>query len=203
MKKHNKITAQERDQIAILLSSGVSVRSVARQLGRSHSSILAEIKRNSFGGKYQAIKAQELGEKRNRVSRATNPLKNFRIYSCVYEGLRRGWSPEEIAGKLRKDNGGKTVICHETVYRYIYSKQGVKRNLREYLVRGHQYRRKWYARKSYRRGIPDRISLDLRPKRANNRSQFGHWEIDSVEGRRHQKGIHTFLERLDTTKPDY
>ena len=195
MKKHNKITAQERDQIAVLLSSGTSVRSVARQLGRSHSSILAEIKRNSFGGKYQAIKAQELSQRRNRTSRATNPLKNSRVYSYVCDKLRRGWSPEEISGKLREDNNGKTIICHETIYRYIYSQQGRKRNLREYLVRGHQYRRKWYARKSYRRGIPDRVSLDLRPKQANNRTQFGHWEIDSVEGRRHKKGIHTFLER--------
>jgi transposase, IS30 family len=195
MKKHNKITAQERDQITVSLAAGLSLRKIAAKLGRSVSSISDEVQRNSFRGRYQAIKAQELSERRNRVSRATNPLKNSRIYSCVYEGLRRGWSPEEIAGKLRKDNGNQTVICHETIYRYIYSKEGRKRNLREYLVRGRIHRRKWYARKSYRRGIPDRISLDLRPKQANNRSQFGHWEIDSVEGKAHKKGIHTFLER--------
>ena len=196
MKKHSKIKAWERDQIAISLSSGVSIRSVARQLGRSHSSILAEVKRNSFGGKYQAIKAQQLSEKRNIASRKTNPLKNSRVYSYVVDKLRCGWSPEQIAGKLRRDNGGQTVICHETIYNYIFNSQdGKKKNLKQYLTRGHRYRRKWYARKSYRRGIPDRVSLDLRPKQANNRSQFGHWEIDSVEGKAHRKGIHTFLER--------
>ena len=53
-----------------------------------------------------------------------NPLKNSRVYSYVVEKLRCGWSPEEIAGKLRKNNGDQTVICHETIYRYIYSKEG-------------------------------------------------------------------------------
>ena len=195
MKKYKQITAQERDQIAIGLAAGLSLRKIAAKLDRSVSNISSEVKRNSSGGKYQAIKAQELSGKRNRVSRATNPLKNSRVYSYVVEKLRCGWSPEEIAGKLRKNNGDQTVICHETIYRYIYSKEGRKRNLRKYLVRGRIHRRKWYARHSYNRGIPDRVSLDLRPKQANNRSQFGHWEIDSVEGRKHQKGIHTFLER--------
>ena len=124
MKKHNKITAQERDQIAIDLAAGLSLRKIAAKLGRSVSSISDEIKRNSSGSKYQAIKAQELSGKRNRVSRSINPLKNNKVYSYVYDKLRRGWSPEEIAGKLRRNNGGKTIICHETIYRYIYSKEG-------------------------------------------------------------------------------
>src|SRR3989344_995864 len=124
MKKHNKITAQERDQIAIDLAAGLSLRKIAAKLGRSVSSISDEIKRNSSGSKYQAIKAQELSGKRNRVSRSINPLKNNKVYSYVYDKLRRGWSPEEIACKLRRNNGGKTIICHETIYRYIYSKEG-------------------------------------------------------------------------------
>jgi len=195
MKKYTQITARERDQIAVCLAAALSLRKIATKLKRSVSNISNEVKRNSLHGQYQAIKAQELSQRRNRASRRTNPLKNSRIYSYVCEGLRCGWSPEQIAGRLRKDNGGKTIICHETIYRYVYSKEGRKKNLKEYLTRGYRYRRKWYQRHSYRRGIPDRISLDLRSKKANNRSQFGHWEIDSVEGRKHKKGIHTFLER--------
>ena len=196
MKKYNKITAQERDQIAICLAAGLSLRKIAAKLDRSVSSISDEVRRNSLCDKYQAIKAQQLSEKRNTASRRTNPLKNSRVYSYVVDKLRCGWSPEQIAGRLREDNGGQTIICHETIYNYIFnSKDGKSKNLKQYLTRGHRYRRKWYARKSYRRGIPDRISLDLRSKQANNRSQFGHWEIDSVEGKAHKKGIHTFLER--------
>lgn len=196
MKKRNKITAQERDQIAVCLAAGLSLRKIADKLDRSVSSISDEIKRNSVGGQYQAIKAQQLSEKRNKASRRLNPLKSPQAYSYVCDKLRCGWSPEQIAGRLRKNNGGKTVICHETIYNYVFnSEDGKKKNLKQYLTRGHRYRRKWYARRSYRRGIPDRVSLDLRPKRINNRSQFGHWEIDSVEGKAHKKGIHTFLER--------
>lgn len=195
MKKHKKISSLERDQIAVGLAAGLSMRKLAAKLGRSVSSISDEIKRNSVEGMYQAIKAQELSEKRNKASRRLNPLKDPSVYSYVVKKLRSGWSPEQIAGRLRKKNKGRTVICHETIYQYIYSKEGKSKHLKEYLARGHRYRKKWYTRKSYRRGIPDRISINLRPKEVNDRSQFGHWEIDSVEGRSHKKGIHTFLER--------
>ena len=94
MKKHTKIKAWERDKIAVMLSSGASIRSVARELGRSHSSILSEIKRNSLGGEYQAIRANDLSSKRNVVSRRLNPLKDPATYSYVYDKLRSGWSPE-------------------------------------------------------------------------------------------------------------
>lgn len=195
MKKNTKISSQERDQIAVSLAAGLSLRKIAAKLGRSVSSISDEIRRNSVKGEYKAIKAQDLSERRNRSSRRINPLKNPDIFSYAVKKLRSGWSPEQIAGRLKRNNHGKTVICHETIYRYIYSKAGRAKNLREYLTRGHKTRRKWYGRHKYRRGIPDRISIDLRPKRINNRKEFGHWEIDSVEGRAHKKGIHTFLER--------
>ena len=195
MPKHKKISAQERDQIACLLAAGHSLRSVAEELGRSVSSISDEVKRNSAGGVYSAITAQEKSEKRNRASRRTNPLKDPQIYSYVVEQLRCGWTPEQIAGRLKKDNGGKTVICHETIYRYIYSKQAQHKNLHEYLVRGHRKRRAWHHRRTYRRGIQNRVSIHDRPEAIESRNEFGHWELDSVEGKRHKKSIHTFVER--------
>lgn len=195
MKKINKIKDWERDQIAILLSSGTSKRSIARKLGRSMSSIVDEVKRNSHKGEYQAIKAEELSQKRNRKSRKSNPLKNPKIYSYVCLKLREGWSPEQIAGRLKRDNKGKTVICHETIYRYIYSPEGKSKQLTEYLVRKHKRRRSWYGRRLYRRGIANRVSIRERPEEINNRSVFGHWETDVVEGKRHVGGIQSMLER--------
>lgn len=195
MKTHTKIKPCERDKIAVMLSSGVSIRSIAKELGRSHSSILSEIKRNGSDGEYHAIKANGLSCTRNTASRKTNPLKNPVIYSYIIGKLRDGWSPEEIAGRLKRDNDDVTVICHETIYRYVHSKEGKKKGLYEYLVRQHKERRHWYGRHKYQRGIPDRVSIDLRPKYINSRKVFGHWEVDSVEGKSHQKGVHTFLER--------
>lgn len=195
MRKRSKITAKERDTIAVLLASGKSLRDIARILDRSVSSICEEIKRNSVDGTYTAIAAQEVSEKRNVSCRKTNPLKSRKIYAYVCEKLRCGWSPEQIAGRLKRDNHGKTIISHETIYRYIYSNDGRSKKLSEYLVRHHPRRRKWHSRHLYQKGIQGRVSIRLRPKEVETRKIFGHWEIDVVEGKAHQKGIQTFLER--------
>lgn len=195
MKRRSKITAHERDEIAILLASGNSLRNISKILGRSVSSISDEVKRNSYKGQYSAIMAQVLSEKRNKASRKTNPLKNPEIYSYVRDKLRLGWSPEEIAGRLKRKNNNKTIICHETIYRYIYSSAGKQKNLSEFLVRNHKVRWKWKGRKGYQKGIQNKVSIHDRPEVINSLEEFGHWEIDSVEGKSHKGGIHTFLER--------
>lgn len=195
MIKKSKITAQERDKIAVLLASGLSLRRIAKELERSVSSISGEIKRNRIEGEYRAIAANSLSRERNLKSRRTNPLKNPTIYRYVYDKLRCGWSPEQIAGRLKRRNRGKSVICHETIYRYIYSPQGKSKQLYEYLVRRHWKRRPWHGRYLYRRGIANRVSIRLRPEEINLKLTFGHWEADVVEGKAHSGGIQTLLER--------
>lgn len=190
-----KITSLERDKVAVLLASGSSLRNIARILGRSVSSISVEVRRNSIEGQYQSIAAQDLSRKRNIQSRRTNPLKSPEIFSYAYDKLRCGWSPEQIAGRLKRENHGQSIICHETIYNYIYSEEGKKRNLYEYLVRQHHRRRKWYSRYLYHRGIFDRTSIRLRPRSVDLRQTFGHWEADVVEGKAHSGGIQTMLER--------
>jgi len=190
-----KITPEERDKMALLLASKISLRKIAKLLDRSVSSISEEVKRNSVNGEYASINAQRLSQERNTASRRTNPLKDPKIYAYVYEKLRSGWSPEQISGRLKIDNNGKSIICHETIYRYIYSQEGKNRNLSEYLVKHHYKRRKWHSRYLYRRGISNRVSIRLRPKEVDKRKSFGHWETDVVEGKAHQKGIQTLLER--------
>ncbi|MEK6811845.1 MAG: IS30 family transposase [Nanoarchaeota archaeon] len=194
MKKHKQIQASERDQIAILLASGTSLRQIAKKLGRAFSSVRDEVVRNSKDGAYQAIRAEVLSRGRNLSCRKINPLKDPKIYSYVFDKLRCGWSPEQIAGRLMKENRGRKIICHETIYRYVYSKEGRKKNLFEYLVRKHRKRRTWYGRATYRRGIPDRVSIHQRSLKIKQKKQFGHWEVDTVEGKGHT-GVHTFLER--------
>ena len=195
MSGKNHITAIERDRIGMLLAAGVSQSDIAKRLGRSKSSINHEIKRNSRDGEYQPILANLLSQERNLASRRINALKDPEIYPLVIDKLRSGWSPEQIAGRLRKRNRGSTVISHEAIYQYIYSPEGGKENLREYLARAHKKRYPKHYLKAYRRGIPNRINISLRPKKANARVEFGHWEADVVEGRSHLGGIQTLLER--------
>jgi transposase, IS30 family len=195
MKNKSKINASERDQIGVWLAEKVSLREIARRLKRSVSSISDEVKRNSHKSVYHPHQAQLLSEERNRKSRRLNPLKNDRIYAYVISKLRSGWSPEQIAGRLKKINNGKTIICQETIYRHIYSDEGKEKQLSQYLVRAHPRRRKWHGRYVYHRGIANRTSIRLRPEEVNNNSIFGHWETDVVEGSRHTGGIQTMLER--------
>jgi transposase, IS30 family len=195
MTKKPKISATERDQIGLLLASGVSLSEIARRLGRSKSSISHEVNANSKNGIYQPILANCLSRERNTSSRKTNAAKDPAIYYNVIDKLRYGWSPEQIAGRLKKKCHGKCVISYETIYRYVYSPEGRKQNLKEYLPRAHKKRFPKHYRKSYRRGISNRVSISLRPEEVNNRTIFGHWEADVVEGKGHSGGIQTLLER--------
>ncbi len=195
MKQHHKIQSHERDSIAVWLSSGVKIREIGRRLDRAVSSISDEINRNSFGGVYTAIKAEEMSLKRNTACRRRNPLKNPEIYSRIWKDMRTGQSPQQVSGRLKRENGGVTVICHETIYRYIYSEVGKSKDLIQYLVQHQKKRRKWYGRNGYQKGIQNRVSIEERDDVINQNTQFGHWEIDVVEGRKHMMGIQTFLER--------
>jgi IS30 family transposase len=198
-KHHIKLTAQERDLIAIWKGGGLSLREIARRLGRSHSTVIDEIRRNKYKGRYYiAIHAQQQTDKRKTEARRRHPLKDPMIYSYVLDKLRRSWSPEQIAGRLRK-RYGRNIICHETIYSFIYSDhpEAIRLKLWEYLPRKQKKRRKIRGRKVQKQRIPDRIPITQRPKAVDNRTQIGHWEGDSMEGKKKDKnGLHLELERL-------
>ena len=190
--KHIKITFQERQLIDLWLTNNQSLRQIAKKLGRSISSISDEIKRNESCSGYHAITAQITSEKRISRARSTNALKQDWIIDYVIRKLRCGWSPEQIAGRLKRKHG-KSVICHETIYRYIYTHP--QKKLTQYLVRNHKRRKRKADNWLPRRGIKDRVSIHHRPDEINDKSSFGHWELDTVEGKGHTGGIVTALER--------
>lgn len=194
MKNHNKITADERDKIAVWLAEKMTLREIGRRLGRSVSSISDEVKRNSKDGLYTAISAQYLSDTRASYGRSQNSRKASWVYTHVENRLREGWTPEQIAGRLKRDYRRK-VVCHETIYRYIYCPENADKNLKEYLVRHHKYRsRKRYNWLPYR-GIQGKVSIHDRPSEIDTKQVFGHWETDVVEGRNRNGGIQTILER--------
>lgn len=204
MGKHN-LAPYERDSIALLLVKGVKISEIARQLKRSKSTISDEVKRNRRWDKvkqcfiYEAIFAQEETARR-MVERRKRPLmKNKWLYKYVIEHLGMAWSPEEIEGRLKLENGEdyQKTIGHEAIYQYVYHPENKEDALWEYLPRKQKKRRKQNGRSVARSRIPDRVSIHLRPKEVNDRSEFGHYEGDTVEGVRSiGDGIHTEVERL-------
>jgi len=194
---HTKLTAIEREQIAVFLGQGLSKREIGKRLGRSDSTIRAEIKRNRFGKHYVAVHAHAQAQKRAILARRRHPLKNKSVYGYVLKKLRSGWSPEQIAGRLQLKHPDNPYwhIHHETIYRFVYAKENHAKHWWEYLPRKKTKRKQKYGRKAQRVQIPDRVSISQRPVAVRGRQVFGHWEGDSIEGKAHRGGIHTEVER--------
>ncbi len=194
-KQYNQITADERDKIAVYLAGGFNYSDIARMLSRNRSSIMREVKRN--GSKQYQVYTSMYADKRfiERKSRANqhDRLKDPFIRDYVYEKLKEQWTPELIAGRLTQDHPGYS-ISHEAVYQYIYEDAP---ELKKYLPRSHRVRRKRKAKcaNSVNR-IPERVGIDQRPQRANDRSQFGHWEADTAVSRQSLAALAILAERV-------
>ena len=198
--KYRKLVKEDRILIAQWKNKGYSNIQIAKWLGRSTSTIGREITRNNFEGRvYEPLHAQYKAEvKKNKAWEAKEPLKNPSVYSYVLDKLRQAWSPEQIAGRLKFEYAGSPdrQIGVETIYRFIYKSGNKKLRLWEYLRRKQARRRKKGGRKSQRVRIPDRISIHERPLIIDKRTEAGHWEGDSIEGRAHLSGLHTEYERV-------
>ena len=183
--------------IALYRGRGLGVKRIAKILGRSHSSIVRELHRNSFQGKhYVAIHAHHKAVARKSRANYHPKIATTRwLEKHIRLKLMSGWSPEQIAGRLKLECG-KSVICHETIYSYIYQETIPENDLREYLARHHKKRRRWSGRRIHRGQIIRRVSIHLRSEMIDSRKEFGHWEDDTVEGKGHKDGLHTTLERL-------
>ena len=172
---------------------------IAKDLGRDATTIGREITRNSFKSRYYvAIHAQNISTQRRSLAGRRHPLKNKEVFAWVIKRLVRGWSPEQIAGRMKLvfPNDLQMRITPETIYSFIYSDGFKYRRFWEYLPRNHKKRRKWHGRSVHRGSIPDRISIHDRPEVIDKNIQFGHFEGDSVEGLGHKDGVHMEVERV-------
>jgi len=114
-----QIQPNERDKIAVWFSKGLSIREIGRRLGRHHTVISRELKRNRFKNNYVAIQCPRVSGQRKSRTNKTHPQKSPWIYSYVLEKLGQGWSPEQISGRLKLKHG-RSIIHWETIYRWIY-----------------------------------------------------------------------------------
>jgi transposase, IS30 family len=191
MQKKSKLTLEERERMFALMHSGKSFREIAALLGRSHTSVSREIRRNKnqHTGEYMPCVAQGKAEKRERIQRKKAPLKSTNIFLYVRRKLRMGWSPETIAGRLKVDVPGEK-ICTETIYQYIYVQaKHPKEKLFNYLVLHRKKRMRKHGRKVQSSKIPGRIGIEERPEAVALKKEFGHGETDLMEGLRSDKPV--------------
>ena len=193
MRHYKRLSIDDREKVRVFLEKGMKPAAIARELGRETSTISREIKRNSDeSGNYIAHNAQKKYAERKRKCGAKKKLENEIVWKYVVEGLENRWSPEQIAGRAKQLGLFFTVSC-KTIYRALYSgllPLVLKKKLRR---KGRKRRSRNVVEKRGR--IPDAVNIRARPKSADNRSWFGHWESDSVLGK-HQTGcIGTHVER--------
>jgi len=177
----NCLTFYDRQMLEYWLRTKQSMRAVARLLGRDHTVLVRELKRNGCGDrkKYRADTAQRMFEKRVFKQHKGKLDKHPELKEFVIEGLKNEWSPDVIAGKL-KTVGAKLSVSHESIYHYIYNKDGRYEGLYKYLRQGQSKRHKRHTRKSPKLPIIERISIHERPEVVRERTRFGDWESDSV-----------------------
>lgn len=166
-----------------LREAAVHVDEIARLLGRHRSTIYREMKRNWWHDAevpqaegYWPVSAQSLADGRRR--RRCKLLRHPMLQAAVVERLKDGWSPEQIAGRLRLERGARHRVCHETIYRFVYSKDGQSQDLARYLPEQRRTRRPRRGRKPRSLVFPEASRIRYRPEAVNTRSEFGHWEAD-------------------------
>lgn len=197
-KPYKQLTQEEREQIAHLLSEGSSLGDIAKAIGRHKSTISRELARNSAPERqrYTPCRAHARACERKTAANMHERLKNDFIRQSVRDGLTKGWSPEQISGRLRLKHPGQS-INHEAIYQYIYHPQNPDRlEMINLLRRAHKKRRnRGIGRKVRKTKIPNRISIDARPKSVENRRRCGHWEGDSLISRKSKAALNTLVER--------
>ena len=182
------LTLWEREEISRGLVAGQSIRALARTLGRAASTISREIGRNGGPRRYRAAAADRRAWKRALRPKPCKLVLNGRLRHAVAVKLQRHWSPEQIAGWLKRKHPDSEAdrVSHETIYRslYVQARGALKKELIKYLRSQRQLRRSRYARqKTDRRGqIPDAVSISQRPASVEDRAVPGHWEGDLLCG---------------------
>ncbi len=188
-----------RDWLSILISQGFSYREIGRMIGKHHTSVSREVKRNSmrFYGKdvYNPIVANEYSKERKIKSiEGRNKIEsNVNIQKTIEYYLKQTWSPDSISGYLRT-NDSDNYVSHESIYLYIYKH---RREWIKYLARGYRKRRKRTGKNNNRPKslIPLRTFIDDRPKYIEQRNVSGHFEVDCMVSRKSKEAILVMLER--------
>ena len=196
-RKYQQLGQKERDKIYQLKKKGLTNSYIAERLGRDKSTISRELHRNKYRKLQQYLPdtAQRKANKRKALGRKERyVVKQQSLKKKILRFLKIGWSPDIIAGRLKRKHAA--YLNQESIYQFIYSLEGRKQNLRQYLRRAHRIRHKKNGRKHQRDNrIPNRVDITKRPKTVEKRRQFGHWEGDNVLYNGHRRALSTTAER--------
>jgi IS30 family transposase len=198
---YSHLTPTQRYQLYGLVQSKVSQKEMSTALGVSESTISRELKRNSVSGVYHPEEAERI--RRLRQKSKSPPVRlTAKIQRFIKILIRKDWSPEQIAGRLRLR--GIPIVSHERVYQFIWEDKRnggtLYTNLRQKLRRNSKRGSARKPRQKESRGvIPNQVSIDERPAIVQKNTEFGHYEIDTMIGKNHKGIVVTIVERMTKT----
>jgi IS30 family transposase len=189
---YKQLTYEQRNEIYALLKADLNQTQIAKIVGVSKSTISREINRNTGHKGYRPKQANA-----RALERRKNADKHIRfndeIKKDVIKHLKQDWSPEQISGRLKRDN--KPAVSHETIYQFILNDQQNGGELYKHLRLGRRKRRKRIKGDDRRGQIPNRVSIDERPAIVDTKERVGDWELDTIIGKNHKGAIVTAVER--------
>jgi transposase, IS30 family len=179
---YTHLTEEERYQIDDLQREGFSQTEIAMILGRSRSTLSRELRRNRGGCGYRPKQAQLKAAER-LIERGKANVKRASTAGWEYAKerlLKDQWSPEQIAGRLKKEQ--RETISHETIYQRILDDKNNGGTLYTQLRCKKKKKKRYGSGKSRQGAIPNRIDIDQRPGVVDDKSRVGDWEGDTIIG---------------------
>ena len=195
-----QLTMDERELITRMHAEGQKPAGIARRLGRHRATVGREMTRNAdrFGG-YHFSHAQEQARERRARANQRDKLATGPLSATVRLHLRQRWSPEQIAGRLRREHPRERAmhVSHETIYRWIYRESTQGQCWHQQLRRRRPRRRPRTVgqREDGRGRILGRVGIERRPAVVETRRRFGDWESDTIEGAKGSGLLVTHVER--------
>lgn len=198
--ERNPLTLEDREEISRGLAKGLENKDIATSLGRSESVVSREISRHGGREGYRAFRADaEAREARSRPKdRKIDADPELR--ERVIEDLRKSWSPEQVAGRIRFENSiGETdmSVSHEAIYTWVYAlPKGELARAGIALRTGREQRKPRGRKKTPGAKIVGMTLIDERPADVEGRQVPGHWEGDLVIGKGGKSAMGTLVERM-------
>lgn len=200
-KRHKlSLSLDEREEISRGLAEKCSIREIAKKISRAPSTVSREIRRHGGLTNYRAAKADKKAWDNALRPKACKLSQNPTLCKIIAEKMHRGWSPEQIAGWLKRNypDAQEMNVSHETIYKtlFIQTRGALKKELQQYL-RSRRTVRKSRTTSLKGKGlgsIPNAAPISERPSTVADRAIPGHWEGDLIQGSKNSY-IVTLVER--------
>jgi len=187
---YSQLTQEQRYVIYVLNKRGETQKDIGDEIGVHKSTVSRELDRNEGQCGYRYQQAHRFAvERRKGKSKCRITEEDW---EKVEELLKEEWSPEQISGRLEKEDNGE--ISHTWIYKHVWEDKAEGGDLHESLRCDSRYKKR-YGASDGRGQLKNRTSIEERPEVVDEKKRVGDWETDTIVGKNHKGGLLTTVER--------